>query len=87
MDHKTKHEIIYKDELGMSARIPAGTVLTEEHRKALGKDFDALVKSKAVEAVKERVVKDAGDGKVVQRAGQASAGMSIGKGDDGFNKG
>ena len=64
MEHKAVHEIIYQDELGSSARISAGTVLTDEHRKALGDQFDSLVERGAIKGSKLRVNKQALEGTV-----------------------
>ena len=64
MEHKAVHEIIYQDELGSSARIPAGTVLTDQHRMALGDQFDSLVKRGAIKESKLRVNKQSLEGTV-----------------------
>lgn len=52
MPYITKHEILYKDDLGETARIDPNTELTKAEEKALGKEnLDSLVKSKAITKV------------------------------------
>lgn len=66
MPYVCKHEILYKDDLGQTARIDPGSELTKDQEKAIGKEsLDALVKSKAVKKLtvaEAEKVRDAGDG-------------------------
>jgi len=64
MEHKAVHEIIYQDELGSSARIAPGTVLTDELREALGDQFDSLVKRGAIKESKRQVNRESLEGTV-----------------------
>ncbi len=74
MNRVAVHEILYRDELGQTARIDPGTTLTKDHEKALAKDMDSLVRRKAV-----REVKETKEGKT------ASSGSTSRKSNDGFN--
>lgn len=66
MPHFAIHEILYRDELGETARIDPGTELSKEQEKAIGKDsLDSMVKSKALKKVtvaEAEKVRDANDG-------------------------
>lgn len=52
MSYTAIHEILYRDELGQVASVPAGSTLTKDQEKALSKDLAGLVKSKAIKSVK-----------------------------------
>ena len=53
MSYIAKHEILYKDELGQTARIDPGATLSKAEEKVLAKDLPNLVKSKAVTQSKD----------------------------------
>ena len=48
MPYIAVHEILYKDELGQTARVDPGATLDKAEENALAKDLASLVKSKAV---------------------------------------
>lgn len=53
MSYTAIHEILYRDELGQTARVDPGAELTKDQEKALSKDLATLVKQKAIKAIKE----------------------------------
>lgn len=53
MSYTAVHEILYKDELGQTARVAPGAELTKAEEKALSKDLASLVKSKALKQAKD----------------------------------
>lgn len=48
MPYIAVHEILYKDELGQTSRIDPGATLDKAEERALAKDLESLVKSKAI---------------------------------------
>lgn len=62
MSYTAVHEILYKDELGQTARVAPGAELTKAEEKALSKDLTSLVKSKALKQAKDTPAPKSGDG-------------------------
>ena len=62
MPYIAVHEILYKDELGQTARVAPGAELTKAEEKALSKDLASLVKSKALKQAKDAPAPKSGDG-------------------------
>ena len=64
MSYTAVHEILYRDELGQTARVDPGSELTKEQEKALSKDIPSLLKQKAIKEHKKApaAVVKAGDG-------------------------
>ena len=54
MPYIAVHEILYKDELGQTARVDPGAELTKDQEKALSKDLATLVKQKAIKENKSK---------------------------------
>ena len=62
MSYTAAHEILYRDELGQTARIDPGAELTKEQEEALAKDIASLVKTKAIKEQKKAPAAKSGDG-------------------------
>lgn len=60
MSYTAVHEILYRDELGQTARVDPGAELTKDQEKALSKDLATLVKQKAIKENKKSPVAAAG---------------------------
>ena len=54
MSYTALHEILYRDELGQTARVDPGAELTKDQEKALSKDLATLVKQKAIKENKSK---------------------------------
>ena len=54
MSYTAVHEILYRDELGQTARVDPGAELTKDQEKALSKDLAHLVKQKAIKENKSK---------------------------------
>lgn len=54
MSYTAIHEILYRDELGQTARVDPGAELTKDQEKALSKDLATLVKQKAIKENKSK---------------------------------
>ena len=54
MPYIAVHEILYRDELGQTARVDPGAELTKDQEKALSKDLANLVKQKAIKENKSK---------------------------------
>lgn len=54
MSYTAIHEILYRDELGQTARVDPGAELTKDQEKALSKDLANLVKQKAIKENKSK---------------------------------
>lgn len=64
MSYTAVHEILYRDELGQTARVDPGAELNKDQEKALSKDIPFLLKQKAIKEQKKAptVAAKAGDG-------------------------
>ncbi len=54
MSYTAIHEILYRDELGQTARVDPGSELSKEQEKSLSKDIPRLLKSKALKENKSK---------------------------------
>ena len=54
MSYTAIHEILYRDELGQTARVDPGAELTKDQEKALSKDLANLVKQKVIKENKSK---------------------------------
>ncbi len=53
MSYTALHEILYRDELGQTARVDPGAELTKDQEKSLSKDIPTLLKQKAIKEQKK----------------------------------